>query len=270
MSIRPELLAPAAVHLTTGWEPTLPADDGVVRNYLLTLVDRLSAQAVAVDGRVEHRHGAVLVDLASPYIFDNIVVVMGPWSIDHHRQFVAEAREFFPAERTWTLLSLSPVVDLRPAGLGLLGHPPLMWRPAGGAVPQVLDGLTIERVVTEQHLADFERTLVEGFPLPAGGTITDPRLLDGALTAWVGYIDGEPVATAGSHSAHGLTEVEWVSTRTTHRGRGIGAAMTHTAATADPTIPSILIATDDGQPVYRRLGYVPLLRLTMWLRPGQT
>ncbi len=29
----------------------------------------------------------------------------------------------------------------------------------------------------------------------------------------------------------------------------------------------VLVATDEGRPVYERLGFIPLIRLAMWLRP---
>ena len=127
-------------------------------------------------------------------------------------------------------------------------------------------GLTIRPVTTRCGLADFERTLVEAYPLPAGSAVVHPAVLDSGFRGWVGYMDSTPVATAGSHNAHGLTEVEWVSTSADYRGRGIGAALTWTAATAAATDPAVLIATDDGQPVYRRLGFVPIVRLSMWMR----
>ncbi len=106
---------------------------------------------------------------------------------------------------------------------------------------------------------------MDAYPLPAGSAVVDPRMLGAGLRAWVGYLDGRPVATAGSHTAHGLTEIEWVGTRPTARGRGVGANLTWTASSADPDADAVLLATDDGQPVYRRLGFVPLLRLTMWM-----
>jgi hypothetical protein len=51
------------------------------------------------------------------------------------------------------------------------------------------------------------------------------------------------------------------------RGKGYGAALTWVATLADPTLPGVLIASDPGQPVYERMGYVRLTRVSMWFRP---
>jgi hypothetical protein len=50
------------------------------------------------------------------------------------------------------------------------------------------------------------------------------------------------------------------------RGKGAGAAVTLAATTAFPDQAAVLIASDDGQPVYARLGYVRLERWTVWMR----
>jgi GNAT superfamily N-acetyltransferase len=264
-----EQLMPAeGEHLTSGWEPDVAADDSIVRNYLLTLTDRLESTADATDGRFVRRDDAVFCDLRSPYVFDNIAVLSGPWSAAAHVEVVADGAAFFGPGRAFTCLTLVPSVDLRPRGFELLGHPPLMWRPAGGGGPALPGGLDIRRVQAAEQLEDFERTLIAGYPLPEGGSIVDPRLLGRGLCAFVGYVDGRPVATAGSHTAFGLTEVEWVSTLPDFRGRGYGAALTWHATCAEAGTPAVLLATDDGYPVYRRLGYVPVLRLSMWLHPG--
>ena len=52
------------------------------------------------------------------------------------------------------------------------------------------------------------------------------------------------------------------------RGRCAGAAITWAATTHHPDQPAVLIASDDGQPVYQRLGYLRLERWTVWcIRP---
>ena len=53
----------------------------------------------------------------------------------------------------------------------------------------------------------------------------------------------------------------------TARGQGAGAALTWAATTAWPEQGAVLIASDDGQPVYERLGHLRIERWTCWLRP---
>jgi hypothetical protein len=68
------------------------------------------------------------------------------------------------------------------------------------------------------------------------------------------------------HVHGGLNDVEWISTRPEARGRGIGAAVTWAATLADPALPAMLIASDAGQPVYERMGYLRVTRFTLWFR----
>ena len=75
-----------------------------------------------------------------------------------------------------------------------------------------------------------------------------------------------PVATAESHVAHGVVNVEAVTTLAEHRGKGIGEAVTWAATLAEPSLPAVLIASDDGVGIYRRMGYLPVARWTMWFR----
>jgi len=260
------VLADEGEMLADGWSPDTPPGDNVVAHYLSTLVDRLVGSAERTGGRWEADESATFVDLESAYVFDNIAVCRGPLGEAELDRVCERASVFFPEERTWTVLSFDSRSDLTHHGLGRVGHPPLMFRPVGGSAPETPAGLDIRPVDDRSRLADFARTLLDAYPLPPGSKVVDPRLLESGLTAWVGYVDDQPVATAGAHTARGLTEVEWVSTAASHRGLGIGASMVWTASTVDPTAPAALIATDPGRPVYERLGYIPLLRLTMWAR----
>ena len=253
--------------LVTGWEPDTAPGDTVLRNYVATLEDRLLGLARASGGRVERTDRALLVDLQSSYVFDNIVVPTGFLDADELDEVMTRAAAFFPTGTSWSVQALSPAVDLARYGLTLLGHPPLMYRPAGGEGPPTPDGLEIRRVASRDDLALFEQTLVRAYPLPPGSAVVGEGVLDEGFCGWVGLLDGVAVATAGSHTAHGLTEVEWVSTLADCRGRGVGAALTWAATTVEPDIPAVLVATDDGRPVYERLGYLPLVRLAMWLHP---
>jgi GNAT superfamily N-acetyltransferase len=107
--------------------------------------------------------------------------------------------------------------------------------------------------------------LAEGFPAPYSPA--PPALLGGPARFWLAWADGEPVGTALSYVAHGVVDVEAVATLPGHRRRGIGAALTWAATLADPDLPAVLMASDDGVGVYREMGYLPVTRWTPWCRP---
>jgi GNAT superfamily N-acetyltransferase len=100
-----------------------------------------------------------------------------------------------------------------------------------------------------------------------GSGIADTRALDASIRLFVGRVDGITVATSGARIGHGVNDVEWVSTLPGYRRRGIGEALTWAATLAAAELPAVLIASDDGQGVYESMGFVRLLRLTMWHRP---
>src|SRR4029079_14403256 len=147
-------------------------------------------------------------------------------------------------------------------------HPPLMVRPPGAVTVAGPDGLTIEPVRTAAQLAEFSEVIAGGYPgLGSGGAVAHQAVVDsGVLHLFIGYLDGKPVATAGSAVNHGVVEVDWVCTLPQHRGRRIGAALTSAAPAVDPTLPAVLIASDEGRPVYERLGYLSMQRTTLWIR----
>lgn len=241
--------------LLDGREDTTPSDDTLTLAALRSMADRAVAWASAAGGRVTRESGLVLADAGSPCPFLNVAVATGP--ID-----ARTAAGFFSG--TFVLVSPQPTPDLRAAGLQLMGHPPFLVRPAGGTAPPAPPGVTVTEVRDAAGLAVFDRVLADGYPMPASPA--PPALLGGATRFWLAHADGEPVATAVSHVAHGVIDVEAVATLPGHRGRGIGAAVTWAATLAEPTLPAVLIASDDGIGVYRAMGYLPVTRWTMWFR----
>jgi hypothetical protein len=241
----------------------------LVRRFVLASADRNEFMATCAGGRHRRWPDLAVADPGSPVLFDNAAVLLQPPPYIDLADAVRRMLGFYPADRHFVLLSAWPTPDLTPAGLRLMGHPPLMVRPAGGAAPATPDGVTVARVTDRAGLADFVSTLIEGYPMSGveGSVLADPAVLDGPVRLFVAYADGRPVATAGARLGHGIVDVEWVSTRPSHRRRGIGAAVTWAATLASPGDPATLIASDDGQPVYEAMGYVRLMRLTMWHRP---
>jgi ribosomal protein S18 acetylase RimI-like enzyme len=87
-----------------------------------------------------------------------------------------------------------------------------------------------------------------------------PALLDLDAPQWLylGYLDGEPVATAEATVAGDTVGLYNISTRPEHRGRGIGAMMTWRPlrdALACGCDLGVLQAAPDGVSMYRRLGF---------------
>lgn len=86
-------------------------------------------------------------------------------------------------------------------------------------------------------------------------------------TGWrhyLGYLDGQPVATASLLCDEGVAGVYFVSTIPAARRQGIGGGITHAAlldAYAQDCRVAVLIASESGHSVYRRLGFQEYCRI---------
>jgi hypothetical protein len=213
-----------------------------------------------------------MTDAGSRCPFGNIAHLAGPLSVSEASELVEALRIFYEAGTggPYLLFAALPTPDLGELGLVLGGHPPMMIRPAGTA-PANDTGLRIETVRDAAQLADFERTMIEAYPTPElapfgsqARLFADP-LLDTNWTLYVGYEDDRVVATSAAFVTDDVVAVEMVAARDECRGRGYGLAITAAAAATRTDRPSALVASDLGNPVYRRLGYLPILRYTLWM-----
>jgi GNAT superfamily N-acetyltransferase len=257
-------------HLTTGWEPDLAAGDTLVRQAVL--VHASWPVRVARGAGRPWRSGP---RWAGGWIGDrgaltNPVVLVQP--LTHSEETLRDIGALFSPQAPYLLISAWPTPDLRPHGLVLIGHPPLMVRfpsPRPDSPPPEAD---VREVKDFDELLVAERVLVMGYPMLEleplkPGELLGPTLLQPDTRVWLAWLDGQPVAVAAAHQHAGVTLVEYVATLPAARGRGAGAAVTWAATLADPAAPAVLIASDDGRPVYERLGYVAVERWTVWLRP---
>jgi hypothetical protein len=253
-----------AEELENGWRRTTPDDDTLLRRFVLAGATRVAWTAERLGGQVVRRDDAVLADCGSATLFDNWVVLLSD-AHDADLEAVAAAARALYQDRSWVLVSALPVPDLSPLGLELMGHPPAMFRPAGGTSPATPEGLRIVEVTDAEAMADWNATFGQAFPAPGGHPSPyDERVLGGPYRFWVGYDGDRPVATSAAFVSHGMIDVEGVSTMPDLRGRGYGEALTWSATMAEPSLPAALVASDPGRPVYERMGYVPLLRFTLW------
>jgi hypothetical protein len=257
--------------LTTGWEADLPADDTLVRQAVL-----VHASWPVEVARAAGRPWSSTDEWAGGWIGDrgaltNTVVLKRPL-VDPART-VAEIAGLFPASVPYLLLSAWPTGDLTKHGLVRIGHPPLMVRfPGPGPEPPSRD-VAVTEVTDPAELAVAERVLIGGYPMPEleplqPGQLLGPGILAGTVRVWLARVDGAAAAVSAAHADAGLTLVEYVATLASARGRGAGAAVAWRATLADPARPAVLIASDDGRPIYERMGYRAIERWTAWLRPG--
>jgi GNAT superfamily N-acetyltransferase len=254
--------------LTTGWEADVPASDSLLWAYVLATAERAEMIAGAVGGRAQRTDAVSMVDTGSEILFDNFATFLRPLSANEAHAAVADIADFVPPELPFVVLSAWPIPGAGDLGVNLMGHPPFMYRPVAPPPDGWEAGLDVREVTDEAELAAFFRTIVEAYPIEGGASaLADPGILDTDVKLFVGYEGDRPIGTAGVLVAHGQNDVEWISVYPDCRGKGYGAALTWAATLADPALPATLIASDPGQPVYERMGYLRLTRMSMWFRP---
>lgn len=139
--------------------------------------------------------------------------------------------------------------------------PPVAVQPAG---------LVVRRATSPTELAAYARVMAANWDPPDRAVIdfyaraarAAPVALSLGFPArfYVGYLDGEPVATSECFLGHGVAGLYAVTTLATARGRGIGTAMTVTPlldARAAGYRTATLQASAGGHGVYARIGFQP-------------
>lgn len=136
---------------------------------------------------------------------------------------------------------------------------------------QNLPSIELRRVDSAQTLNDFRALGATCFHVPIAWF---SEVFDNAIAVahpfvcWVGYRDGEPVATAATVSADGITGLYNVATAPAHRRRGYGEAITRLAIDAairqDDSTRFVLQSTSEGLRLYQRMGFQPITRLLVY------
>jgi GNAT superfamily N-acetyltransferase len=261
--------------LETGYGPATPAGDNICNDFAQGLATGYTELAAARGDRVfeDPQLAIALTDSESPSLFTNSAIARRPLTDDEWAAAAASMHRFY-AERPggpWLLFSAWPTPDLRAHDFGLVGHPPLMLRLPGPVSPRAIEGFELRPVTDATTARDWEWVFVHAFPDTAlqqafseGCFLPEQALAAEGWKHWVGYLDGQPVGTASAHAGTNNVHVEFISTVEHARGRGIGGALVVAALSAGPHLPALLIASDLGRPVYSRLGFMPLLRFTLW------
>jgi len=264
-------------HLRAGWEPDTPIEDSLLRRFLVNWTLSIEAQGKPFKARTLRRDDLAAVDVGRPSVGGNVATLLAPLYSEEVDEVMAALDDFYgfaSGERTGAVYLFSPwpTPDLRLHGWTPVDYQPLMLRAAGGDLPPSPSGLRIEEVHDEEGLRAFETAIVDGFPISElagqgpGAAFKVEMLADERQRLWVGWEGERPVSAASAFVTAGVNNVTLVVTLPEARGRGYGATLTWQATLADPALPAMLLATDDGRPVYERLGYLSLFRFTLWSR----
>lgn len=259
--------------LMTGWEPEAPVGDTLLRRFVFALSAASEQPVAAMGGLVSRCAEFAVADLGRPAGLGNAVTLLQPLAVDDPERAgaVLDAVEATVARGSGAvcLVSAWPTPDLRRRGWQLLGHPPFHLRPPALLPPTPVEGFRVAPVVDAAGLRDFERVVIDGYPLPdvRPGTLFDERMLGTGLHLEVGYLDGRPVAAGARHTAHGLVVLLLGATLPSVRRRGCWSAMVRSRLGAAPELPAAALFGDDSRPGAERLfGFLPITRFTLWVR----
>jgi hypothetical protein len=126
-------------------------------------------------------------------------------------------------------------------------------------------------VTIVDDLAVLEDVVARGYPVPEAvgapvGSAYPQTALDGDLHLFLGSLDGEVVAGAASHAAHGVLNMCLAATLEPARRRGVWEAMAQTRLAEAPHLPAAAVTSDYSRGGFEKLGFLPVTRVTLWAR----
>jgi len=230
------------------------------------------------DGEVREYGGLATVSLCVPMAMFNQVFVLRP--LDDPRALLTKAAQFFDEHRLPFVVriraGLDPAAERACEELGM---------PYSDSVPGMsltdmdrehrhVEGLEIRTVRDAEGLSHHLAVDAEAFgiELDVGRRLFNQRLFSATeVELYVGYVAGQPVANSALIASQRVAGVANVATLASHRGRGIGEAMTaHVIrrGRAFGCIMASLQASEMGKPVYERMGFRTVCEYRTFHRPG--
>lgn len=258
--------------LETGWGSATPDEDNAFIAFVRNQGDLSTAIALGSGGRAEVADGVVMSDTGGPVGYLNQSVPQRPLR-DVDDPVLDQIDGFWQGEvnRPHMLFSIWPTPDLAPRGWSLVGHPALVARPPGAHQPTAPPGVEVEVAEDATALAEAERVLIDGYPLPEAsdlpvGSLLPSGLLHTNVRYRLGRLDGQPVAVAASHVARGVVNLCLAATLPAARRRGVWGALVWARADDAPELPAMAFTSDHSRPGFEHLGFLTLTRCTLWTR----
>ncbi len=258
--------------LETGWLVDTPVADTVLRQFVHNQAEVNEAVAEGLGGQARRTDDVFLADAGGPVPYYNQAILARPLT-GPDDPVLGEVESFFAGARgPATLMSLWPTPDLAGRGWSAVGHPAFVVRSPGPMTFEQRPDVEVVRVATRDDLAAAERVAVEGYPIevPAGapaGTVLPPAILDSEVVVRLGMLGSEPVAVGLSHVACGVQNLCLGATLPAARRRGVWEALVWARVADGPDLPAVAYTSDFSRPGFLRMGFLPVSRFTLWLRP---
>lgn len=217
----------------------------------------------------------ILIDSGTPIGPLNIAYVLRPAGA---LAAVERAAKFFgDRSRPWRLeapVALRPRLNSAARSVGLTQ---VELRPAHAMARDELrparptPEFSVQKVDSAEKARVFRATIIEGMSGKPSQDVSPPaRNLLPDMTLYVGYVAGEPVATAGLFAYRGVAGIYAVSTVERARRHGYGRAITERAALDGfeaGCFVSFLQSSVMGRSVYEGMGYRWIFDRAVWSPP---
>ena len=186
---------------------------------------------------------------------------IGGFFAEHGRGFTVHVPAHYPPElaRACEQLGLQP-----------FGDTPGMVLDARVKERAATDGAELRIVSETAGARDFAEVSASsyatmGLPVETSARIfsAPERILQPHIVSVVAYRDDSPVSAAMAILSHGIAGVYWVGTVESARGRGLGDACTRLVSNTafDRGAGCVVLqASQQGAPIYRRMGYREVTR----------
>ncbi len=258
--------------LGSGWLDDSFTNGSVVQAFLHNQADVGDLTARAAGGRVARLPELALADTGGPVVYANQAILLRPVQASDD-ELLDQVDAFFAGPHPAVVLSVWPTPDLSVRGWRLVGHPMFVVRAPGIHETPSPPGVTVVRVDNAVDLAVAERVAIDGYPLPeADGmppyAMFGTSLIGGPLRIRVAYVDGRPAALGSGHVGHGVVNLCLAATMSPARRRGAWRSLVWARVDDAPHLPAVAFTSDDSRPGFLRLGFLPITRFTLWLKPG--
>jgi hypothetical protein len=125
-------------------------------------------------------------------------------------------------------------------------------------------------VTTTDDLVTAERIFVEGYPLEGGaarpGAALPDSLTGSDITVRIASIDDVDVAVGMAYVAYGCVNLCGAATLPAARRTGAWGALVRARIDDAPDLTAVAFTSDHSRPGFEHLGFVSVLRFTMWTR----